>query len=154
MQNELIKASLDPACIRLELKAKTRDEAIRELVWLIHAKHNLRSPEQVLNVVMERERMMTTSLENGIAIPHGTTDIVDKVLVAVGIKKSGIDFNSSDGQPSNIIILMVSPAAISGPHMRCLAEISRLLTSGKNRMKLIEAKDAETVYRIMTEPGV
>lgn len=154
MQNELIKASLDPACIRLELKAKTRDEAIRELVWLVHAKHNLRSPEQILTVVMNRERMMTTSLENGIAVPHGKTDIVDKVLVAVGIKKSGIDFNSADGQASNIIILMVSPAAVSGPHMRCLAEISRLLTSEKTRLKLVEAKDVGTIYKIMTEPGV
>ena len=71
MANEILKGSLDPACIRLELNSSGRDEAVRELVGLIHAKYRLRNVEDIVQVVLERERKMSTSLENGIAVPHG-----------------------------------------------------------------------------------
>jgi PTS system nitrogen regulatory IIA component len=154
MVNEMLRTSLDPACVRIELKAQSRDDAIRELVEIIHAKHRLKNPDEALSAVMERERKMSTSLENEIALPHGKTDAVDRVLVSIGIKHSGIDFKSADGQPSKIIILMLSPASTSGPHVRCLAEIAKLLQSETNRRQIIDAKDAETIYRIMIEAGL
>ena len=154
MANEILKSSLDPACIRVELNSKGRDEAIRELVGLIHAKHRLRNVEDIVNVVMEREQKMSTSLENGIAVPHGKAASIDKLMVAVGLKQNGIDFKSADGQPSKIIILILASLAQTGPHMRCLAEIGRLLQSESNRKKILAAKDADTVYRIMTDTGI
>jgi PTS system nitrogen regulatory IIA component len=154
MANEILKSSLDPACIRLELNSSGRDEAIRELVGLLHARHRLRNVEDVVQVVLEREQKMSTSLENGIAVPHGKVASVDRVLVAVGLKQKGIDFKSADGQPSKIIILILSSATQSGPHVRCLAEIGRLLQSEVNRKKILAAKDAETVLRLMTDTGI
>ncbi len=154
MSNEVLKSGLDPACIRIELNSTRRDEAIRELVGLIHAKHRLRNPEDAINVVMEREQKMSTSLENGIAVPHGKPASIDRLLVAVGLKQKGIDFKSADGQPSKIIILILSSATQVGPHMRCLAEIGRLLQSEANRKKILAAKDAETVFKIMTDTGI
>jgi PTS system nitrogen regulatory IIA component len=153
MANEMLKDSLDPACISLELKATTRDAAIEELIGMIHAKHHLKDLDEAVRVVMEREQKMSTSLESGIAVPHGKADSVDNLLVAVGLKKKGIDFKSADGQKSNIIILILSSTARVGPHMRCLAEIGRLLQSDVNRKKVLSAKDAETVYQIMTDTG-
>ena len=152
--NEVLKGSLDPACIRLELAASDRDGAIRELVGLIHAKHRLRNVEEALRVVMEREQKMSTSPENGLAVPHGKAASVDRLLVAVGLKQKGIDFKSADGQSAKIIILILSSAAQSGPHVRCLAEIGRLLQSEATRKKILNAKDAETVFRIMTDTGI
>ncbi|NOU35257.1 MAG: PTS sugar transporter subunit IIA [Kiritimatiellaceae bacterium] len=154
MANEILKSGLDPACIRVELNATGRDEAIRELVGLIHAKHRLRNMEDVVQVVMDREQKMSTSLENGIAVPHGKSASIDKLLVAVGIKQKGIDFKSADGQPSKIIILILSSVTQAGPHVRCLAEIGRLLQSETNRKKILTAKDAETIFRIMTDTGI
>lgn len=154
MANEILKGSLDPACIRLELTSSGRDEAIRELVSLIHAKHRLRNVEETIGVVMERERKMSTSLENGIAVPHGKSASIDRLLVAVGLKQKGIDFKSADGQPSKIIILILSSSAQTGPHVRCLAEIGRLLQSEANRRKILAATDAETVFKIMTDTGI
>lgn len=151
MPNEVLKLSLDPACVRLELKARTRNEAVRELVELINSKYRLNNIQEIVSVIIERELKMTTSLENAIAVPHGKTDIVDRVMVAVGIKQSGINFHSSDGQFSKIIILMISPLSTTGPHIRCLAEIARLLHSEANRKKILEAKDTETIYRIMID---
>jgi mannitol/fructose-specific phosphotransferase system IIA component (Ntr-type) len=150
MSNEILKDSLDPACIRLELTASNRDAAIAELIGMIHARHHLKDPEEAIRVVMEREQKMSTSLENGIAVPHGKAVSVDNLLVAVGLKKKGIDFKSADGQPSNIIILILSSASRVGPHMRCLAEIGRLLQSDANRKKVLAARDATTVYEMMT----
>ncbi len=154
MANEILNNGLDPACIRVELKSIGRDEAIRELVGLIHAKHRLRNVEDVVQVVLEREQKMSTSLENGIAVPHGKPASIDKLLVAVGMKQKGIDFKSADGQPSKIIILILSSASQTGPHVRCLAEVGRLLQSEANRKKLLAAKDAETVFKIMTDTGI
>ena len=154
MANEILKSSLDPACIRVELNSTGRDEAIRELVGLIHAKHRLRNVEDIVNVVMEREQKMSTSLENGIAVPHGKSASIDKLLVAVGLKQKGIDFKSADGQPSKIIVLILASASQTGPHVRCLAEIGRLLQSESSRKKILAAKDAETVYKIMTDTGM
>jgi PTS system nitrogen regulatory IIA component len=148
--NEVLKESLDPACIRLELAASSRDASITELIGLIHAKHHLRNLEEATNAVMERERKMSTSLESGIAVPHAKVASVDKLLVAVGLKKKGIDFKSADGQSSNIIILILSSSAQTGPHVRCLAEIGRLLQSEANRKKILAAKDTQTVFRIIT----
>lgn len=153
MANEVLKSSLDPACIRLELAARNRDAAINELISLIHAKYRLRNLEEVMNAVMDRERKMSTSLGNGIAVPHGKAPSIDKLMVAVGIKQKGIDFKSTDGQPSNIIILILSSSAQTGPHMRCLAEIGRLLQSETNRKKILAATDVETVLKIMTDTG-
>jgi mannitol/fructose-specific phosphotransferase system IIA component (Ntr-type) len=150
MANEVLKSGLDPACIRVELTSTRRDEAIRELVGLVHAKYRLRNVEDVVSVVMEREQKMSTSLENGIAVPHGKSASIDRLLVAVGLKQKGIDFKSADGQPSKIIILILSSSAQAGPHVRCLAEIGRLLQSDTNRKKILAAKDAETVFKIMT----
>lgn len=154
MANEILKSSLDPACIRVELNSKGRDEAIRELVGLVHAKYRLRNVEDIVNVVIEREQKMSTSLENGIAVPHGKSASIDKLMVAVGLKQNGIDFKSADGQPSKIIILILASLAQTGPHMRCLAEIGRLLQSESNRKKILAAKDADAVYRIVTDTGI
>lgn len=154
MANEVLKVSLDPACVQLELKARTRNEAVRELVELINSKHRLKNVQEVISVIIERELKMTTSLENGIAIPHGKTDIVDRVMVAIGLKQPGINFHSADGQLSKIIILVVSPRSTTGPHIRCLAEIAGLLHSESNRKKILKAKDSETIYRIMTDTEI
>jgi PTS system nitrogen regulatory IIA component len=154
MANEILKNGLDPACIRLELNASGRDEAIRELVGLIHAKHRLRNVEDAVRAVTEREEKMSTSLENGIAVPHGKLASIDRLIVAVGLKQKGIDFKSADGQSSKIIILILSSATQSGPHVRCLAEIGRLLQSESNRKKILSAKDADAVFRIVTDTEI
>ncbi|MBN2685103.1 MAG: PTS sugar transporter subunit IIA [Pontiellaceae bacterium] len=147
--NRTLKEGLDPACISLELKASTRDDAINELIGLIHSKHRLKNIDEATRVVMEREQVMSTSLENGIAVPHGKATSVDRLLVAVGLKKKGIDFKSADGQKSKIIILILSSAATAGPHMRCLAEVGKLLQSPANCNKILASKDVNTVYELM-----
>jgi len=85
--NEMLKGGLDPACVKLELTATTRDAAIIELIGLIHAKHHLKNLEEATRAVMEREQKMSTSLENGLAVPHGKIASVDRLAGCGGIKE-------------------------------------------------------------------
>jgi mannitol/fructose-specific phosphotransferase system IIA component (Ntr-type) len=77
--------------------------------------------------VLDREKIMSTGMEHGIALPHGKTEGVQEMAVAVGVKKGGIDFDSMDGQPSRLFILVVSPKKTTGPHVQFLAAIGAVL---------------------------
>ena len=153
MANEILKMNLDQSCICLDLQSQNRDEAIGELVGLLHIKHKFESADEVLRVILEREKKMSTAIENGVAVPRAKTALVKKPMVAVGIGRKGIDFKSTDGRPTQIIVSVISPSSGNDQHMRCLAEITRLMQSEGTRKKIIEAKDTETIYRIMSETG-
>jgi mannitol/fructose-specific phosphotransferase system IIA component (Ntr-type) len=155
MAETILKENLQPRNIRFGLKAKTKDEAIRELVAVIHASTPLRNVDAVTQAVLAREQMMTTSLENGLAIPHGKTDTVDRLYVAMAVLKDGLDFNSTDRQPVRIIMLLVSPTSRGGPHLRFMAEFARLLQSAALRKAILESTDPNRVYALLTgeEPG-
>jgi len=98
--------------------------------------------------VIERETKMSTGMNNGVAIPHGKTDSVGNLVVAVALKKSGIDFESTDGKPSTIFIMTISPASRSGPHIQFLAEVSKVLRDAPSREKLLAATCAEDIVSV------
>jgi PTS system nitrogen regulatory IIA component len=149
MSDSILKEKLLPKNIRFSLQATTKAEAIRELIGVIHASTPLRNVEEVVRVVLAREQMMTTSLENGIAIPHGKTDTVDQLHVAMAVLKKGIDFQSSDKQPVRIIVLLVSPTSRGGPHLRFMAEFARLLQSAALRQAILDAGSPERVCALL-----
>jgi len=91
---------------------------------------------------------MSTGMNNGVAIPHGKTDSVDQLVVAVGLKSSGIDFDSVDRKPSDIFIMTISPASRSGPHIQFLAEVSKVLRDEDSRRRLRVARSAGDVIRV------
>jgi mannitol/fructose-specific phosphotransferase system IIA component (Ntr-type) len=101
-------------------------------------------------VVLDRERMMSTGLENGIAIPHGKCNSVKKLIVAVGLKPDGVDFECADGQPARIFLLTLSPASRSGPHIRFMAEISRLLQNDNLRSRVLAATTGKEIEALLT----
>ncbi|MEA3421261.1 MAG: PTS sugar transporter subunit IIA, partial [Acidobacteriota bacterium] len=100
--------------------------------------------------VLTREEKMSTGMENGIAIPHGKTDSVDHLIIAVALKKEGVDFDSMDGQASKIFIVTVSPQSRSGPHIQFLAEVSKLLKEPEAREMLLAARTVEEVIRVFS----
>ena len=106
--------------------------------------------ETIKKALVDREKSMSTGMQYGIAIPHGKTDVVEKMVIAIGIKKDGIDFQSADGLPSKIFIMLLSPAGISGPHIQFLANIGKLLNNEKTRDKIISARSREEVVSIFT----
>jgi fructose-specific phosphotransferase system IIA component len=134
---------LTSSAVTLRLKAKSKREAIVELVELLEAAHGFRSQGEILERVMKREAMMTTGIGNGVAIPHGKARAASRPAAAVGIAVEGLDFESEDGRPAHIVVLLVSPENAAPEHVRVLANISRLLKEETVRRALREAATPE-----------
>jgi fructose-specific phosphotransferase system IIA component len=134
---------LVPSAITLRLKARTKREALVEMVGVLESAHGFQSQGEVLDRVMRREAMMTTGIGNGIAIPHGKARAVDRMAAAVGVVPEGLDFESEDGQPVYLIVLFVSPESATTQHVKVLANFSRLLKEESVRRSLREARSSE-----------
>ena len=143
------KKPLTVETISLDLKGTTKDAILAEMVDLLVASGHIRDREAVLKAIADREKRMSTGMQNGIAIPHGKTDSVDCLVAALGIKRGGVDFGALDGQPSNIFVMTVSPDSRTGPHIQFLAEISRPLNDAAVRAKLLAAATREEVLQLL-----
>ncbi|HOE01438.1 MAG TPA: PTS sugar transporter subunit IIA [Kiritimatiellia bacterium] len=144
-----LKKTLTAETISLNLQGTTKDAVLAELVDLLMASGHIRDRDAVLKAVQEREKRMSTGMQNGIAIPHGKSDSVDCLVAALGIKRSGVDFGALDGQPSVIFVMTVSPDSRTGPHIQFLAEISRPLNDPAVRAKLLAATTPDEVLHLL-----
>ena len=144
-----LKKPLTVETIRLDLQGATKEAILAEMVDLLMASGHIRDRDAVLKAVLEREKRMSTGMQNGIAIPHGKTDSVDCLVAALGIKRAGVDFGALDGQPSNIFVMTVSPDSRTGPHIQYLAEISRPLNDASVRAKLLAATSPDEVLHLL-----
>ena len=143
------KKPLTVETICLDLKGATKDAILAEMVDLLTASGCIRDRDAVLKAVTDREKRMSTGMQNGIAIPHGKTESVDCLVAALGIKKDGVDFGALDGQPSHIFVMTVSPDSRTGPHIQFLAEISRPLNDPTVRNRLMAATSREEVLHLL-----
>lgn len=144
-----LKKPLTVETINLALKGTNKEEILSEMVDLLVASGHIRDKEAVLKAVTDREKRMSTGMQNGIAIPHGKTDSVDCLVAALGIKREGIDFGALDGQPSTIFVMTVSPDSRTGPHIQFLAEVSRPLNDASVRAKILAAATPEEVLHLL-----
>jgi Kef-type K+ transport system membrane component KefB/mannitol/fructose-specific phosphotransferase system IIA component (Ntr-type) len=141
--------SLDPKCIITNLRGKTKDAVITELVELLDANGKLLDKAEVLKAVFEREKSMSTGMQYGVALPHGKTDAVERLTVAAGLKPEGIDFDSIDGEPSTIFFLVLSPKKTTGPHVQFLAAVSSILNSEDARSLILGCTSAAELYEYL-----
>ncbi|MDR2608232.1 MAG: cation:proton antiporter [Treponema sp.] len=132
-------------CVILNLKGRTKEEVITEMVNLLDRREKLTNREQALEDVLSREKTMSTGMQHGIALPHGKTDGVAEICAAVGISREGVDFDSIDGEKSKIFIMVLSPRTSSGPHVQFLANVSSVLKDEEIREKLIAADTQDEV---------
>ena len=136
---------LSPKSTIVGLQADSKEGIIRELVESLEEGDAISDREKVLQAVLEREHIMSTGIGDGIAIPHGKSEAVVKLTAALGTHKRGVDFEALDGEPAFVFFLLVSPANISGPHIKALARISRLLKNDDFKKSLIKATTAEEI---------
>ena len=142
---------LDASSIVTELEAETKDAAIEELVDALDRAGRVSDASAVLDAVFERERAMSTGLEEGIAVPHAKTAAVSTLTAALGIKREGLDFESADGKPTRIVFLLIAELDNPGPHVRALAKLARLLSDPAVRSSLINAKTAEEMLETIKQ---
>jgi len=135
---------LNPDAISLRLKAQNKREVLVELVDLLEKGHGFDSSHgEILDRVMRREAMMSTGLFPGAAIPHGKARSVDRIAAACGVSPEGVAFESEDGKPTYLFVLLVSPESATTQHVKLLANISRLLKEEAVRRSLIAAENPE-----------
>ena len=141
---------LQPTCIKVPLEGKNKKAVIAELVDLLDANKLVLDKSAVLDAVLMREQTQSTGIGSGLAIPHGKCKAVDKLVMAIGIAQKPIDFASIDKKPVTIVILLVSPADQTGPHIQALARISRIMLDEQFRQKLEKAASAEEAYKLVS----
>ena len=142
---------LDESAILVNIKATEKREVIEELAASLTACGKISDSSEVLQAVLEREKIMSTGIGKGVAIPHGKCKTVDKLVGVLGIKKDGVDFQSLDEQPVYLFFLLISPLNVSVPHIRALAHISRLLRHDHLRKRLIAAENPHQVLELIAE---
>ncbi len=145
-----LKKILSRDTILPELQADTKQGVIEEMVDFLAATGKLTDRTAALRAVLDREAKMSTGMQHGIAIPHGKTDAVNQLLVAVAIKRDGVDFAALDEKPSHIFIMTLSPENHTGPHIQFLAEISKVLSNPELREKLIRTADPDKMLTLLT----
>ena len=141
---------LQPSCVKVPLESKDKKSVITELVDLLDANGLLLEKETVLEAVLAREQTRSTGIGSRIAIPHGKCNAVKELVMSLGVAGEPIDFESVDGKPVTIIILLVSPADQTGPHIQALAKISRLMLDEKFKEGLEKSASAEQVYELLS----
>ena len=143
---------LQANCAKVPVESRDKEAVITELVDLLDASGALMDRNVALDAVLTRERIQSTGTGAGIAIPHGKCTAVKEVVMAIGIAREPIEFESVDGQPVKILFLLVSPADQTGPHIQALAAISKLMINEQFRHKLEQADCADDVYRLLSTP--
>jgi len=140
---------LQPDCIKVPVENRDKEAVITELVDLLDANGLLLDRDEALETVLTRERTQSTGTGAGIAIPHGKCNAVKELVIAIGIAHEPIEFNSIDGKPVTILILLVSPADQTGPHIQALATISRLMLNEEFRQQLEKVTSSDEVYELL-----
>lgn len=134
-----------------QLKAGNKRDALAELAGVFAQGRIKVDSEAMLHVLLERERLGSTGIGDGIAIPHGKLPGLEEMVVSFGRSREGIAFEAMDGKPVHLFFLLMAPENSAGQHLKALAKISRMLKDANFRKSLLEAKMHEDLFRIIAE---
>lgn len=133
------------------LYSKTKPEVIRELSDRVASNYPSFNKENIISVLLEREKLCSTAVDEGVAIPHGKMSGISNIIVAFGRSIEGIDFESLDGHPTHLFILLIAPENSSGVHLKLLARISRIFKNPDFRSRIIKADSQDEIYDLLLE---
>ncbi|MBC7187380.1 MAG: PTS sugar transporter subunit IIA [Calditrichaeota bacterium] len=140
-----LREILSKDTIRIPLLSTEKDKLIEEMVDALYAAGKIEDREKVLKAVLDRERVMSTGVGDGVAIPHGKADGVKNLVASFGVTEHDVEFGSIDDKPVRLVFLLVGPYDQTGPHLKALSHISRLMHRPEFRARLIKAKTPEEV---------
>jgi PTS system nitrogen regulatory IIA component len=142
---------LDIKAISTELTSSKKVEVLAEMVDLLRRVQPDLDATELLAVLIDREELGSTGIGDGVAIPHGKLKGLDRLLMAFGRKKDGIDFDSIDNRPAHLFFLLLAPESEATLHLKALARISKLLRKEDVRHQLLEAPDVASLLRILSQ---
>ena len=139
---------LNPGVIISDLKGSKKEEVINELIDLFKNDSRVEDVEKVRSAVLDREKIMSTGVGKGFAIPHGKTNSISDIIAAFGKTKNPVDYNALDNQPVHLVILLVGKDNLVSKHIKLLSRISRMMNKDDFRNQLLEANSAEEILNI------
>jgi nitrogen PTS system EIIA component len=142
--------ALNKEAILVDLRARDKKGVIEELVQPV-ARIARTDSEDLVRVLMERERLGSTGIGGGVGIPHGKLKGLETLALGFGLSRKGVDFESMDGRPTHIFFLLLTPEHSTGLHLKLLARISRILKNDPFRERLMKSTDRDEVYDIIQE---
>lgn len=134
-----------------DLKAAGKREVLAELSGVFARGKARFDLQEMLHVLLEREKLGSTGIGDGIAIPHGKLAGLEEIMLAFGRSREGIDFDTMDGKPAHLFFLLIAPEESAGQHLKVLAKISRMLKDADFRKRLLEAKGREELCTVLSE---
>ncbi|OHD77341.1 MAG: PTS sucrose transporter subunit IIABC [Spirochaetes bacterium RIFOXYC1_FULL_54_7] len=141
---------LSTKTVKIGLKSLDKQGIIDELIAILHDAGAIKDVQAAKTAVMERENRLSTGMKFGIAIPHGKTQTVDRLVACVGISRMPVPFDSLDGEPARIFIMTLSPPEKTGPHLQFLAEVSQLFKDETRRERVVEAGSPAELLELIT----
>lgn len=146
-----ISELLNPEAVVADLQSRDKGKVLAELTDALLACDESLQREEVIQVLKERERLGSTGIGDGVAIPHGKLKGIPELMLAFGRSRTGVDFDSMDGKPAHLFFLLVAPEESVGVHLKTLARISKLLKDSAIRQKLLDADSQKDLYQIILD---
>lgn len=141
---------LSHEAICADLKAQDKKGILEELAATV-AENTGVDRDELVRVLMERERLGSTGIGGGIGIPHGKLKALQMLVLGFGLSRTGVNFESMDGKPTHIFFLLLTPENSTGLHLKVLARISRILKNDPFKEKLMAAASTEEIYAAIQE---
>ena len=138
-------------CIIADIKGKTKREIIAELVETLEKTRLIEDVETVVNVVMEREKLGSTGIGNGVAVPHGKLKNINNIMCALGRSQKGVDFDAVDRGLVHIFFLVLAPEDSASLHLKVLSRITKILRDQSLRKKVIKLSNTHDIYMSILE---
>jgi len=137
--------------VRTNLAGSTKDEILNAMIEIASESDRVMDKSKVRDAILEREKIMSTGVGSGFAIPHGKTDAISDIVGAFAVTSQPIDYKSLDDQPVRIIFLLVGRDNMVGPHIKLLSRISRLMNKEDFRKKLLEAASPPEILELFKQ---
>jgi PTS system nitrogen regulatory IIA component len=138
-------------CVAADVDAAGKREALAVLVDTLAAAEPAIQPARLVEALLERERIGSTGIGDGVAIPHAKMKGLRRLTAAFGRSRTGVDFEAVDGRPCHLFFLLVAPEEAASDHLRALSRIAKLMRDAEIRRRLLEAPDAAALYALLTE---
>jgi len=146
-----IEEVLEESCVIADLNGATKKDALKELVSALKKANLIKNEQEVVNVIFEREKLGSTGIGDGVAIPHGKLKGIRKIICVFGRSLQGVEFDSIDQKPAHIFFLLLAPENSASLHLKMLSRISKLLRDPSFRKRLMDLGDAHDIYRSVIE---
>jgi PTS system nitrogen regulatory IIA component len=142
---------LRESCVVADIKGKTKKEILLELVEPLKETNLIDNVDAVVKIIMEREKLGSTGIGDGVAIPHGKMKNIDNIICAVGRSQEGVDFDAVDRRPVHIFFLVLAPEDSASLHLKVLSRISKILRDPSFRKTILKLANAHEIYANVIE---